>query len=154
MNIEELTSSLKKEKADLYSNLSVEFYTSEDTNENSKSDLKQKPFFNSSMAEASQFLVFEEILNNNNSISFTELEDNVYDRYDTILKQNNKDFIFSLKMPFYDWIKLQMELGNINVNMKNGDPMLSISKPIEDLLQSKLDVLYSITGENKKRAVS
>lgn len=154
MNIEELTSSLKKEKTDLYSNLSVEFYTSENTDKDSKSGSNQKPFFNSSMAEASQFLVFEEILSNNNSISFTELENKVYDRYDTILKKNNKNFIFSLKMPFYDWIKLQMELGNLIVNMKNGDPMLSISKPIEDLLQSKLDMLYSITNENEKKAVS
>lgn len=152
MNIEELTSSLKKNETDLYSNLSVEFY--ENTNEDNKTGLNQKPFFNSSMAETSQFLVFEEIINNENSISFTELEDKVYDRYDNILKQHNKDFIFSLKMPFYDWVKLQIELGNILVNMKDGDPMLSVTKPIEDLLQSKLDMLYNITGETKKRAIS
>jgi hypothetical protein len=145
MNIEEITSSLKDSGTDLYSNMSVEYPVS---NKDKSKDKKHKSFFNPAMAEVSQFMVFEEILKMDNCISYNLLEDSIYDRYDKILKTHNTEFIFSLKMPFYEWIKLQIELGNIFVNIIKGEPMLSISKPIEEVLKSKIDMLYSITGEH------
>jgi hypothetical protein len=145
MNIEEITSSLKDSGTDIYSNMSVEYPVS---NKDKSKDKKHKSFFNPTMAEVSQFMVFEEILKMDNCISYNQLEDSIYDRYDNILKTHNSEFIFSLKMPFYEWIKLQIELGNIFVNIIKGEPMLSISKPIEEVLKSKIDMLYSITGEH------
>jgi hypothetical protein len=149
MNIEEITSSLKDIGAGLYSNMSLEYPVSNKNKKNNKSKNNNKSFFNSTMAEVSQYIVFEEILKENNSISFTNIEDKVYDRYDNILKNCNSNFIFSLKMPFMDWIKLQIELGNIFVNIIKGDPMISVSKPIEEVLKTKTDLLYTTTGEHK-----
>jgi hypothetical protein len=151
MNIEDITSLIENGGEGLYSNLSVTVPISENVESGKK---KTRPLFNSAMAEASQYMVFEEIFKSNNCITFNELEDKVYDRYDIILKEHNPDFIFSLKMPFYEWVKLQIELGNILIKTIDENPMLSISRPIEELLKTRPDVLYNLTGEILKEVAS
>lgn len=151
MNIEELKSSMTENYAGLFSNLSISVPIPKETGNKGKS---ATPFFDDSMAETSQFLVFEEIYNNNNGISYNRLEDKIYDRYDIILNKHNSNFIFSLKMPFYEWIKLQIELGNIIIKINDGNSSLSISKPIEELLKGKINALYNVTGEIYKKAAS
>lgn len=149
MNIEELTSSIKDSGgSDLFANLSADIPSGKGT------DDRNELFFNSKMAEASQFLVFEEIYKSKNSITYTDLEEKVYDRYDNILNKYNQNFIFSLKMPFGDWIKLQTELGNILMNIIEGENKISISKAIEELLISKKSMIYEVTKEKLTKKAS